>query len=508
MWNDYFSALCDHQPDPTSGPLKRWAITQSRNKKILTIEEQEALESIPGWRWLPTWSEQLAALREYVAEHNELPKYAHERLGLWITNQRKRYNKLTPEKKAALENVPGWGWNIHKIKNKYSWDEQLAALREYVAANNELPKRLHERLGTWISTQRKRKDGLTAEKQATLEAIPGWVWKTYEVKNKYSWDEQLATLREYVATNNKLPKTTHERLGVWISTQRVRKDNLTADKQAALEAIPGWVWKMREIKNKHSWDEQLAALREYVAAHNELPKQSHERLGSWISNQRTNKNKLTADKQAVLEAIPGWVWKTHEVTNMYSWDEQLATLREYVATNNKLPKTTHERLGAWISTQRHNKNKLTADKQAALEAVPGWVWKRREIRNRYSWKKQLAALHEYVATNNELPKKSHGRLGVWICTQRINKDRLTYEKKAALEATPGWVWNMREIKNRYSWEEQLASLHEYVAINHELPKHSHGRLGAWISTQRKQYRKQKLSAARIDLLHSIPTWRW
>jgi metal-responsive CopG/Arc/MetJ family transcriptional regulator len=198
----------------------------------------------------------------------------------------------------------------------------------------------------------------------------------------------------------------------------------------------------------------------------------------------------------------------HEVKNKYSWDEQLAALREYVAKHNKLPKFAHERLGTWISTQRSYKDKLTADKQAALEAIPGWVWKMFEIKNKHSWDEQHAALREYVAEHNELPKRIHMRLGLWIQTQRANKDKLTADKQAALEAIPGWVWKTREFKNKYSWDEQLAALREYVAEHNELPKRPHERLGEWIITQRQQYRKQKLSAVRIDLLQSIPTWRW
>jgi hypothetical protein len=179
-----------------------------------------------------------------------------------------------------------------------------------------------------------------------------------------------------------------------------------------------------------------------------------------------------------------------------------------VAANNELPKQSHERLGSWINTQRVCKDKLTADKQAALEAIPGWVWKTFEVKNKFSWDEQLSALHKYVAECNELPKTTHGRLGTWIHHQRVRKDGLTAEKKAALEAIPGWVWKTREVKNKYSWDEQLAALHEYVAANNELPKWSHERLGVWIGTQRRQYKKQKLSAERIEALQSTPLWCW
>jgi hypothetical protein len=178
MWNDYFSALCDHPTDLTSSPLKRWVITQRRNKNNLTIEKREALESIPGWKWFPTWDEQLAALREYVAANNKLPKRSHTRLGIWINTQRKRKDGLTAEKQAALEAIPGWVWKTREFKNRYSWEEQLAALHEHAATNNALPKRSHERLGMWISTQRTqyKKQKLSAERIEALQSIPVWSW--------------------------------------------------------------------------------------------------------------------------------------------------------------------------------------------------------------------------------------------------------------------------------------------------------------------------------------------
>jgi uncharacterized membrane protein len=447
MWNEYFSALCDSLLDCTCEPLRQWARAQRRNKNRLTAEQQEALESIPGWKWCYTWDEQLEDLRKYVAAHNKLPKQRHDPLGIWVHTQRTNKDKLTAEKKAALGAVPGWVWKTREIKNKYTWDEQLAALHEYVDANNEMPSTSHERLGTWISTQRKSQGMLTPEKKAALEAIPGWVWKMRDVKNKYSWDEQLEALREYVATNSELPKTTHERLGNWIYHQRVSQYKLSSKKQAALEAIPGWIWKTREIKNKYSWEEQFAALREYVVAHNELPKTTHERLGMWIMTQRRNKS-LTAEKKAALESIPGWDWKAYKVKNKFSWDEQLAALREYVEIHGTFPKCSHERLGKWMTNQRQNKW-LTAEKKAALEAIPGWVWKKRERPQHgyywnvpYSWMDQYCALREYVASHKALPKPSHERLGAWVATQRryFRNHVLTAVCIKALQSVPMWEW--------------------------------------------------------------------
>ncbi len=68
-----------------------------------------------------TWQEKLAALRAHVAAHGRLPPQgAASGLSMWIANQRqakkamdagvKSSHKMTPERAAALEGVPGWSW--------------------------------------------------------------------------------------------------------------------------------------------------------------------------------------------------------------------------------------------------------------------------------------------------------------------------------------------------------------------------------------------------------------
>jgi hypothetical protein len=84
----------------------------------------------------------------------------------------------------------------------------------------------------------------------------------------------------------------------------------------ALEAVPGWAW---EVDLEALWQEMLAALRAYVAAHARLPSQrGASGLGSWVSKQRQGKKatdagrrsdtKMTPERSAALEAVPGWRW--------------------------------------------------------------------------------------------------------------------------------------------------------------------------------------------------------
>ena len=93
---------------------------------------------------------------------------------------------------------------------------------------------------------------------------------------------------------------------------------MTPKRIAALEAVPGWAWRV-DLDEK--WMGKLRELKAYVEQHGELPPRSHTTLGSWISNQRTAywaqinekpcRSIMTSERIAALEALPGWVWNDH-----------------------------------------------------------------------------------------------------------------------------------------------------------------------------------------------------
>ena len=71
------------------------------------------------------WREKLAALHAYVGAHGRLPPQGDaSSLGTWVNTQRKAKkamdagkkgrNKMTPERAAALDAVPGWAWEVRK----------------------------------------------------------------------------------------------------------------------------------------------------------------------------------------------------------------------------------------------------------------------------------------------------------------------------------------------------------------------------------------------------------
>lgn len=104
--------------------LGRWAQRQrvEYRKGLLAPERAQALEFLPGWAWSVhhrTWQIGFERLLEFFAEkgHTRVPArwkcsdgYC---LGSWVRTQRRKNaaGQLDSNSQAALERVPGWGWD-------------------------------------------------------------------------------------------------------------------------------------------------------------------------------------------------------------------------------------------------------------------------------------------------------------------------------------------------------------------------------------------------------------
>jgi hypothetical protein len=102
------------------------------------------------------------------------------------------------------------------------------------------------------------------------------------------------------------------RLGAWVARLRSRKDDLSAERQARLEALMGWVWDVPEAQWEHgyNWLQQFLAR----AGHAQVPQKHREqgfRLGTWVLSQRQHykKGQLSANRVKRLESLPDWDWK-------------------------------------------------------------------------------------------------------------------------------------------------------------------------------------------------------
>ena len=131
------------------------------------------------------------------------------------------------------------------------------------------------RLGQWVNVQRRTKEGFSSERRTRLEAINGWTWNRRDA----GWEEAFTRLQQYVETEGhaRVPfghrTADGEKLGLWVSNQRLKKGRLPPERRQRLQALKGWLWNTREA----AWEDGFGQLQRYVETEGHavsIPRQS------------------------------------------------------------------------------------------------------------------------------------------------------------------------------------------------------------------------------------------
>lgn len=277
--------------------LGRWVVNRRRDHKLGRLRPwlRAELEGIQGWTWdalEERYREVLALLREFLSQGGwEAFKradttYKGEDLGDWVANRRQDFKKrrLEPWVVDELERIPGWSWNPLDAERRRKLDlvKSFAAARGIEKMTARTSYR-GEKIGVFISSLKRWRTAARARAgdnpfpkwiEDELSAIPGFTWDPFADE----FARKLALLTEYAERRglDSIRGTTvyrGVRLGSFVEVLRATKrgkkmgrtrpQELSAERIAALESIPGWSWDPQRASDER----KLAALTSFIETH-------------------------------------------------------------------------------------------------------------------------------------------------------------------------------------------------------------------------------------------------
>ena len=373
------------------------------------------------------------------------------------------------------------------------------------------------RLGQWVGVQRTTKDRMSLERKARLETLRGWSW----VVHADNWEEGFQHLKEFTnregyANVTRGCKTENGyRMGDWAGVQRTTKGNMLPERVVRLESLSDWSWDTLS----DAWEEGFCNLKEFAdqEGHARAPRNYKTAdgypVGRWVGKQRTTKDRMSPERKARLEALPGWSWDTL----LDAWEEGFRYLKEFTEREGhaKVPrnyKTADKyRISSWVRPNENQKTNMLPERSARLEALPGWSWDASWQRSgksgfRLSRNSQIERGHAKVPGNYKSAEGYRiGRLGE---IQRGNINNMSPERKARLEALPGWVWDVRADM----WEEGFRYLKAFAdrkghtKVPQNFKTADGYPVGSWVGTQRAT--KGSMLPERKARLEALPGWVW
>ena len=500
-----------HQEDGLN--LGTWVQSQRWKKDRLALDQLKRLNSL-GFNWdliTEQWEQNFTALQKFYkckghCRVEKSRKVDGIQLGNWVSAQRSSKDSLTPNQLKRLNSL-GFIWDPLNEQ----WEQNFAALQKFRKREGhcDVPRSHKEdvlKLGMWVSGQRSIKDSLTPARLKRLNSL-GFRWDPHAEL----WEQNFTALQKFrkreghccVAAKHQIGGL---KLGMWVQSQRSKKDSLTLDRVKRLNSL-GFIWDPLAKQ----WEQNFAALQKFrkCEGHCRVP-YAHQvdrlKLGQWVCVQRSRKDGLTTDRLKRLDSL-GFSWDPYDE----QWEQNFAALQKFRKRESHcLVVGRHEegglKLGIWVIAQRSIKDRLTPDRLKRLNLL-GFSWD--PIAEQ--WEQAFAALKKFRKREGhcrvETEHKEDGlNLGHWVNAQRRKKDKLTPDQLKHLNSLG---FNLDPKAEQ--WEQAFAAMQKFrkreghcrVPKSHE---ESHIKLGSWVSNQRS--RKDILTPDRLKRLNSLGFVWW
>lgn len=225
----------------------------------------------------------------------------------------------------------------------------------------------------WLTTQRRARERgqLAAGRVQLLERLDGFTW----TPNDDRWHHHLEKVRAFTSEHGRLPARRDDlAAAAWLASQRflLRAGQVRPGRAEELASLPGWTESLAAAdRNRAAWAERVAELERFLEGDGCYPDPHAEdpaevELARWVTSQRKahRGGDLSAQRTAVLVALPNWRWTEREA----SFDRRICELRHSLDGG---PVTTAHPLYSWVLDQRrrHREGRLTDQQREALREL-------------------------------------------------------------------------------------------------------------------------------------------
>jgi len=428
--------------------LGAWIHNLRKKKSGLSAEQINSLNEI-NFDWDPLsekWGRGFTALQKFYQKNGHCNAGKHDiidglKLDRWIIKQRDKKAELTPEQLNNLNSL-----NFHWSPFIDRWETSFSALQNFAHQEGHclVPRdkkigRLN--LGLWVRVQRAKRDVLTQSQISRLNSL-GFSWDPLVEQ----WEESFSELKRFYEKNghcrvSKDFKAGSIKLGIWVSNQRKKRDSLSPNQIERLNSLQ-FSWDALSDK----WEMAFSALQEFHQrkGHCRVP---HDfsvnglKLGSWVSNQRQNADKISPERVSRLNALE-FSWDARAEL----WEKAYDALLEFYQRERhcRVPfnfVVDGLKLGVWVVSQRQKKEEISHERVERLNSL-GFTWDPHTEK----WEAAFSILLKFYQREGHC-LVTQGiildglKLGVWVRTQRINKESLSQERIKRLDSI-GFVWRV------------------------------------------------------------------
>ena len=342
---------------------------------------------------------------------------------------------------------------------------------------------------------------------------------------QYTWHERLEIVKQYIDVNGKRPSSTDknieiQQLGIWLSNiHNNYNNNINIMKNENIRII--WEdftneYEQYFLSNETKWLNKLNELVSYLDIYGKKP--NNDDIKQWINNNNRayKNNKYIMKNQFIKEKWEEFINKYSNIflDNITLWTNNIKKVKTFIDNNKTLPKeydTDKEvkYLAKWIQMQKINN---TQNKNILQNPIIKKLWE--ELINDYQnyfltnedvWNDKMNKIVFYIKNNNKKPSRNSKdnnikSLGQWLHVQDTNYKKNTNIMKNDIikKKYEQFIEEHREyfLDNITIWNENLNNIKLYINLNKKLPsQHNQDknikRLGRWICTQHKNYKKRE-----------------